>query len=91
MLDNIHRLQEFNAAPDTPFVILMSEVIFLMPVFKWIPAANEWADATGDYDLCMAADGKTMTFINRRATTEKFAYRFISPYWFVSLSGKKKG
>lgn len=86
-LENIHRLQEFEAATDQSFVILMSEVILLMPIFRW--NGDEWVDCTGDYDLCMSPNGKTMTFISRREGTHKFAYRFISPYWFATRKGTK--
>jgi hypothetical protein len=87
VLDNIQLLQEFEADPDQSFVIAMSETILLMPIFRW--NGTDWQEATGDYDLCLSANQKTLEFINRRPTTEKYAYRYISPFWFVNRSGKQ--
>ena len=84
--ENIVRLQEFDADPDVEIIIGSSEQIWLMPILRW--QANHWAEATGDYDLCLSEDQLKYMFFNRRGTTEKFAYRFISTYWLSNRLGR---
>lgn len=83
---NIIQLQEFDAVPDAAVMIEVSQNILLMPIFKW--QNDHWVDATGEYDLCMEEDGKKYKFINRTATTNKYAYRFVPVYWLVNRLGK---
>lgn len=79
---NVIQIQDFTVAPDEPYVIGVSEIVFLMPIFKW--NGTDWQDAVGNYDLCMSPDYLKFTFINRLATTERFAYRFIARFWLAS-------
>lgn len=87
-LENIIQMQEFTACPDEPFIIGVSQVIFLMPIFKL--QCEHWVDATGDYDLCMSLDGLKYEFTNRLSTTEKFAYRYISVFYLSNRLGRPR-
>lgn len=82
------QLQSFQAATDQEIVIGVKDVFLSMPIFRW--TGTDWVDATGDYDLCMSRDQTSYTFINRRATTETFAYRYLSLNWLVNRLGLRK-
>lgn len=86
-LENIVRIQDFDASPDEQIIIGSSQVIFLMPIFRRV--GDHWVDATGDFDLCMSDDGLKYAFTSRLADRQKFAYRWISPYWLANRLQKR--
>lgn len=73
--ESIIEIQKFDAASDVEVTIQISQLLFLMPIFKW--DGTHWIDASGDYDLCMSNDGKTYTFISRVPGTVTYGYRFV--------------
>lgn len=73
--ESIIELAAFNANTDQEIKIQVSQLLLLMPFFKW--NGTHWQDATGEYDLCMEEDGKTYTFYSRIAGAQKFAYRYV--------------
>jgi hypothetical protein len=73
--DSIIEIQSFDADEDVEVTLQVSQLLLLMPIFKW--DGTHWIDATGDFDLCMATDGKTYTFISRRTGTVKYGYRYV--------------
>jgi len=73
--ESIIEIQSFNASEDQELIIQVSQLLLLMPIFKW--DGTHWIDATGDYDLCMSPDGKTYTFISRRSGTVQYGYRYV--------------
>ena len=79
---NIIGLQEFEAEPDVAFFIKVTEIVFLMPI--WRKCGDRYVDATGDYDLCLSANQENYEFINRRADSTIFAYRFYSTNWLAT-------
>lgn len=83
----ILQMQEFVAEPDVPFIIQVSDSLLSAPFFRW--DGTHWVDATGDFDLCLSADQKYLEFINRRLSSEKFAYRYLSVFWLVGRLGLK--
>ena len=84
---NIIRIQSFVAQPDTELEIGISEIIFLMPIFRLCD--DRWIDATGDYDLCMSMDGTKYTFVSRRPLEETYGYRFFSVNWLANRLGRQ--
>lgn len=72
---SIIEMTRFQADPDSEYIIQISQLLLLYPFFRWTD--GHFIDATGDFDLCMSEDGTRYTFINRRPTTEIFAYRYI--------------
>lgn len=90
---NIIPIQQItDAAPGVEVYIGINDAILLMPIFKWDAVHEHWIDATGDYDLCMSADGLKFKFINRRAEVLTFGYRYLPGYWIakrLNISGRK--
>lgn len=80
-LENIMRLQEFEADPEESFIIQIQQQLLIMPIFRWVPTSDHWVDATGDFDLCMMKDQITYEFINKRSTREKYAYRYLAVFY----------
>lgn len=89
MLENIVRLQTFDAAPDEVVQIQVSQNVLLMPIFRW--NGTHWTDAIGQYDFCMLENQITYEFISRIATTEKFAYRYIPAFYLAQRLAVSKG
>lgn len=79
---NIIQMQKFEAHDNVPVGLSIAEVLLLMPIFRW--TGVEFIDATGEYDLCMDADGKKYHFIKRTAGSAIFAYRFVSTVFLAS-------
>ena len=79
---NIIQMQKFEASDGILVGLSISEVLFLMPIFRW--TGVDFIDATGEYDLCMDQGGKNYHFIKRTPGTATFAYRFISTYFIAT-------
>ena len=88
-LINIMSIQRFDAEMDQEYRIQTSNIIFLMPVWKWNPVEEIYQDAVGFYDICMSEDGKTYFFYSRIPGITTFAYRFVSPFFPLSANQEK--
>lgn len=83
-LINIMEIMRFEAEEDVEYQINASNIIFLMPIWKWNPTEDRYQDALGFYDLCMSKDGLIYHFYSRTPGITTFAYRYVSPFFPAS-------
>lgn len=73
--ESIIELAQFSANQDQEIVIQVSQLVLLMPIFRWV--GDHWQDATGEFDLCMEPDGKTYKFMSRIMGAQRYGYRYV--------------
>jgi hypothetical protein len=81
---NIIQLTKFTVEEDQAYTMQVSNVLLLMPFFKWDEVQGIWIDATGDYDLCMSENGLKYYFTSRIPGPTTYGYRYVSSFFPAS-------
>jgi len=81
---NVNQMTKLTLVKDQQVSIQISQVLLLMPIFRWNEIENLFVDATGDYDLCMSENGLAYYLTSKRPGTTVFAYRYVSTYFPAS-------
>ena len=78
---NLIELAKFEATEDVEYRINATNLLWLMPIWRWVEAEGRWNNAVGFYDLCMSEDGKYYHFYSRMPGKNLFAYRYVSTFF----------